>query len=92
METPIGGFLDSFPSGVYIACHVIFLVIGLWAARKASAAKLLYAPAFWLYVVTQIIFLTMFGGLITMKMAVLLEQTCIVIMVIWIASKAKSPA
>ncbi len=92
METPIGGFLDSFPSGVYIACHIIFLVVGFWALRKLSGAKVVYAPALWLYILTQIIFLVMFGGFITMKMAVLLEQTCIVIMVIWIAMKVKASA
>lgn len=91
METPIGGFLDSLPSALYIACHVIFLVVGLWAYRKAGAAKQLYAGAFLLYVLSQVIFLTMFGGFITMKMAVLLEQTLMVIAVIWIASKAKAP-
>ena len=88
METPIGGFLDSLPSALYISCHVLFLAVGIWAARKSGAANLLYAPAFWLYVVSQLVFLLFFGGVITMKMAVLTEQTLMVILVIWISSKA----
>jgi uncharacterized membrane protein len=72
---PLGTFLDSMPAILFIGAHVLFLAVAIWAARSASA------PAFWLYAASQLIFLAFFGGVITMKMAVLIEQTLIVIMV-----------
>jgi uncharacterized membrane protein len=45
------------------------------------------APLFWLYAASQVIFLAFFGGVITMKMAVLIEQTLIVVMVAMITMK-----
>jgi low temperature requirement protein LtrA len=84
---PMGGFLDSIPSALYIGAHVIFLLVGLWAMRTAKANKAKYASAFWLYVLSQVVFLMFFGDIITMKMAVLLDQTLMVIMVIWIAKQ-----
>jgi uncharacterized membrane protein len=87
---PIGSFLDSFPSLLFIAAHVMFLVVGVWAWKRVGGQRL--APTFWLYVVAQVIFLGFFGGILTMKMAVLLEQTLMVVMVIAIASRASAPA
>lgn len=84
---PIGGFLDSVPSMMYVGTHVIFLLVGLWAFKKASDKKSKFAPAFWLYIASQIVFLGFFGGIITMKMGVLIEQTLMVIMVLWIVTK-----
>ena len=86
---PLGGFLDTMPAGLFISAHILFLIIGIWAAKKAMENKLQYAPAFWLYVITQVIFLAFFGKWFTLKMAVLLEQMLLVIMVIWITVKAK---
>jgi uncharacterized membrane protein len=84
---PMGGFLDSLPPMLYIAAHILFLIVGVWAWSKASRAKNKIASAFWLYVIAQVVFLGFFGGIITMKMAVLVEQTLMVIMVIWIANQ-----
>jgi hypothetical protein len=78
----IGGFLDSFPSVVFIAAHVLFLVVGYWAMRRAAAAGQPFSSAFWLYIVSQIGFLAFFGGVLTLKMAVLIEQTLLLIFVI----------
>ena len=50
------------------------------------------APTFWLYVAAQAIFLGFFGGVLTMKMAVLLEQTLMAVMVIAIASRGSAIA
>lgn len=86
---PLGGFLDAMPAWLFIFAHLIFLGVGLWVAKMAMEAKLKYASAFWLYVASQVGFLAFFGGFFTLKMAVLLEQTLMVIMVIWIASKAR---
>jgi hypothetical protein len=72
---PLGTFLDSMPALLFIAAHVLFLGVAIWAVRAASA------PLFWLYAASQVIFLAFFGGVITMKMAVLIEQTLIVVMV-----------
>ena len=89
---PFGGFLDSFPSLLFVAAHIMFLLVGVWAWEKAAGARRKFAPAFWLYVVSQPVFLAFFGGAITMKMAVLLEQTLIVLMVLWIAVQASDSA
>jgi len=84
---PFGSFLDSFPSAVYIAAHVIFIIAGYWSYTRAKANNYPFASLIWLYIITQFFFLAMFGGIITMKMAVLLEQTLLVIMVIGISSR-----
>ena len=89
---PIGGFLDSFPSMLFVGAHAMFLLAGVWAWKKAAGAGKKFAPAFWLYVVSQLIFLAFFGGAFTMKMAVLLEQTLIVITMLWIAMQVSDSA
>lgn len=71
---PLGTFLDSMPALLFVAAHVLFLGV-IWAASASSAS------VFWLYAASQLIFLAFFGGIVTMKMAVLIEQTLIVIMV-----------
>ncbi len=86
---PIGTFLDSMPTILFISTHVVFLLIGLWAVKKALDMNLPFAKAFWLYPLVHIGFLSYFGGIFTFKMAVLLEQILIVIMVVWIVSKAQ---
>ena len=70
---PVGSFLDAFPSSLFVAAHVMFLGLGLWTARRVGAFG--WGTAFWLYAVSQIFFLAFFGGMLTMKMAVLIEQT-----------------
>jgi uncharacterized membrane protein YhhN len=75
---PIGTFLDSFPAALFISAHVAFIGAGLWSAARARPLSPLLA----LYVVSQLFFLAFFGGLITMKMAVLMEQTLLVAMVV----------
>ena len=86
---PIGGFLDSMPTAVFVIFHIIFLLVGLWVVMKASKSKAKFALAFWLYILSQVGFLAVLGGIFTLKMGVLLEQILILIMVIWIATKAK---
>jgi len=89
---PIGQFLDSFPTLIFVAAHVMFLAVGLWAWKRAGAGGRRLGPLFWLYVAAQAIFLGFFAGALTMKMAVLLEQTLMVVMVAAIASRTSSPA
>lgn len=89
---PIGSFLDTLPSMLYVAVHVVFLGVGLWAWKKASDSKQAFAPAFWLYIASQVVFLCFFGGMITIKMAVLLEQTLMVVMVIYIVTRKTQSA
>jgi len=89
---PIGEFLDSFPSMLFVGAHVMFLLVGVWAWKKAAGSGKKFAPAFWLYVVSQLVFLAFFGGVFTMKMAVLLEQTLIVVMVFWVAMQGSDSA
>jgi len=89
---PIGSFLDSFPSLLFVAAHVMFLLVGVWAWRRTGAGSRRLAPVFWLYVVAQAIFLGFFAGALTMKMAVLLEQTLMVVMVAAIATRTSAPA
>jgi uncharacterized membrane protein len=82
---PIGGYLDTLPAFLFVAVHLVLLVVGVWAIWRANADGMTYAWAFGLYAVSQIVFLGFFGGVITIKLAVLLEQILIVILVIWIA-------
>jgi len=89
---PIGGFLDAFPTMLFVGAHVVFLLVGVWAWKTAAGSGRKFAPAFWLYVVSQPVFLAFFGGALTMKMAVLLEQTLIVMMVLWIAMQGSESA
>lgn len=85
---PIGTFLDTFPPSLFIVIHIILLLIGVWAARKAAAGQLRYARAFWLYVLVHLGFLASFAGFFTLKMSVALEQILILVMVLWIVTKA----
>lgn len=87
---PVGGFLDSLPSALFVAAHLAFLVVGLWAIRRLSRSGIAYASALALYVAAQIIFLAVFGGALTLKMGVLIEQTLVVVMVIWLTIRAAS--
>ena len=89
---PIGNFLDSLPAMLFVAVHLVFLLAGLWAWKKATDNKLPFASAFWLYIATQVVFLSFFGGVITMKMAVLIEQTLMVIMVLYIVTRKAQAA
>jgi len=85
---PIGGFLDTLPVAMFVAVHIILLLVGLWVIKKASDKKLKYAKAFWLYPLVHIGFLSVFGGLLTLKMGVFLEQILILIMILWIVMNA----
>jgi hypothetical protein len=87
---PVGGFLDSFPALVFIVAHVAFLAVGVWAMRRAAQSKLPFSSAFWLYIVSQVGFLAVFGGALTLRMGVLLEQTLILIFVILLVRKPAS--
>ena len=86
---PLGGFLDTMPAILFVMAHLVFLCVGLWAAKVAMDSKLSYAKAFLPYPVVRLGFLAYFGGFFTFKMAVLLEQMLIVVMVVWIVNKAK---
>ena len=85
---PFGAFLDSFPSVIFIGAHLLFLVLGVWAVRRAGAVT--YAPAFWLYALSQVFFLAFFSGALTMKMAVLVEQMLVAAMVLLVATQGRS--
>ncbi len=86
---PVGGFLDSIPVAVFIAVHLAELAIGLWAIRSLTSGKAPYAYAFGLYAISQIGFLTVFGGAITLKLGVLIEQMLVLAMVLWIAVRGQ---
>ena len=80
---PVGGFLDQLPVVLFVAAHIAFLVVAVWAIRRTGGAA--WAPAFVLYAAAQLVFLAVFGGALTLKMGVLIEQTLMVALVIWIA-------
>ena len=84
---PLGGFLDSLPSVLFVAAHVAFLLIGVWAAITTRRSGDRFAPLLWLYAISQVIFLGFFSGALTMKMAVLIEQTLMVVLVAGLARK-----
>lgn len=85
---PLGGFLDELPTALFVAAHVMFLAIGIWAIRRTGAAGLAFSRALVLYATAQVVFLGVFGGALTLKMGVLTEQTLMVALVIWIAVRA----
>ena len=89
---PFGGFLDPLPKALLAGAHIVLLIIGLWAYKRASDAKAPYAPALWLYIASQPVFVAFFAGALTIRMTVLIEQTLVVIMVVWIALKAGKKA
>ena len=86
---PVGGFLDSFPVALFVAVHLMELAIGVWAIRSLTTGRAPYAYAFVLYAISQIGFLTVFGGAITLKFGVLIEQMLVLAMVLWIALRSK---
>jgi low temperature requirement protein LtrA len=83
---PFGTFLDSFPAAIFVGAHLLFLALGVWAVRRAGAAK--HGEVFWLYALSQVFFLVFFGGALTMKMAVLVEQMLIAAMVFMVVRRA----
>jgi uncharacterized membrane protein len=86
---PFGSFLDSLPQILFVAAHVAFLLVGLWAATRRTEAGTAWRMAvFALYAISQVGFLAFFGGVITLKMAVLLEQMLMVIVVLALATRA----
>ena len=85
---PAGRFLDDVPQVLYALAHVMFLATGIWLWARAQDASLPYAAAFTLYVVSQVGFLAFFARLITMKTAVLIEQTLMFAMLLLIVLKA----
>ena len=89
---PVGGFLDSIPTAVFVSVHLVELAIGVWAIRSLTTGRAPYAYAFALYAISQIGFLTVFGGAITLKFGVLIEQMLVLAMVLWIALRTRRAA
>lgn len=87
-RVPAGQFLDDLPSGLYVAAHVMFVAVGLWLWSRASSHALPYSAALALYAVSQVGFFAYFAHLVTMKVAVLLEQTLVFAMVLLIVLRA----
>ncbi len=81
---PLGEFLDALPKALYVVAHVMFLGIGLGLWARARDSALVSPEALLLYVLSQIVFFGYFANWITLKMAVLAEQTLMVAMVLLI--------
>jgi hypothetical protein len=85
---PFGGFLDSLPPALFVAAHLMFLMVGGWLAlrdRTGAGGR----SALWLYVGSQVVFLAFFGGLLTLKMSVLIEQTLMLLMLVLVFGPAR---
>ena len=80
-----GGFLDAWPKALFVLAHLAFLAVGIVLWLQASLANQSVALA--LYIVSQLGFLAFFANLITMKMAVLVEQMLMLAMV-WLLAGA----
>ena len=80
--TPFGGFLERLPQAMYVMAHVIFLAAGAWMAVRASDNGLPNSEALALYAISQVGFLAYFARAITMKLAVLVEQTLVFVMLL----------
>jgi hypothetical protein len=87
----IGNFLETLPSEFYLALMVLYLVLGVWAYRKAAVSKLAYAPAFLLYVLTQAAFIAMHYHLLRVNTTLVFGSVLLAVMVIWIVVKAQKP-
>jgi hypothetical protein len=86
---PMAQFLDRLPTALYVMAHAIFLAaaVGLWL--RAGGASLPYArPIFALYGASQLGFFAYFAGRITMKAAVLAEQTLVFALIVLVALAA----
>ena len=86
---PIGGFLDAFPTALFVTVHIAELAVGVWAIRALTNGKAPYAYALALYAISQIGFLAVFGGAFTLKLGVLIEQMLVLGMVLWITIRAQ---
>jgi hypothetical protein len=82
---PFGTFLDSFPSMLFVAAHLMFIGLGAWGLRRLSGSGVQMGGAQALYIASQVGFLAFFAGGITMKTAVLIEQTLVAVMVVLVA-------
>ncbi len=87
---PVGVFLDSLPSFLFIAAHLMFLGAGVLLRKKAGEDQSRYALALGLYVLSQIGFLGFFGGLLTLKMSVLLEQTLVFVAILSVVTRQEA--
>ncbi|MSQ33362.1 MAG: hypothetical protein EXR60_02930 [Dehalococcoidia bacterium] len=85
---PLGKFLDDLPKTLYVVAHIVFLAIGVWLWPRARGDALPYSEALLLYTLSQIVFFGYFANWITLKMAVLAEQTLMVAMVLVIVLRA----
>ena len=83
--TPFGGFLDLLPNALYALVHVVFLAAGAWMAMRGSESPLAHPEVIGLYVASQVGFLAFFARAITLKMAVLIEQTLVFAMLLLVA-------
>ena len=84
-RSAFGGFLEDLPKALYVLAHVAFLGVGvgLWAHARSVAVP--HPGALLLYVISQVVFFSFFANWITLKMAVLVEQTLMLVMVCVIA-------
>ncbi len=85
---PAGKFLDDLPTGLYVVAHIMFLAVGLWLWARASNNALPYSGAIALYALSQAGFFAYFAHWITIKAAVLAEQTLVFAMVLLIVLRA----
>lgn len=50
---PIGGFLDAFPTLMFIGAHVAFIAVAVWAIMQARAGQPTLVAPLWLYLVAS---------------------------------------
>jgi hypothetical protein len=80
-RSAFGGFLDELPNTLYVLAHVVFLIVGIVLWVRTPEAGPMPHIALLLYVASQVVFLGFFANWITLKMAVLTEQTLMLVMV-----------
>ena len=85
-RSAFGAFLDELPKALYVLAHVAFLAVGmgLWVHVRTTGFP--HPDALLLYVTSQAVFFAFFANWITLKMAVLAEQTLMLVMVCVIAT------
>ncbi len=86
---PLGSFLNTLSPTFFICVHILFFLLGFWAVMKAKRDKRSFASLLMLYVLAQLVFIGYFAGVFNMKLAVLIEQILMVILVCGVATAKK---
>jgi hypothetical protein len=74
---PFGTFMDAMPHWAFIIIHSVLVLLGLWLARKTSAAGFRTASkGFLLFVLAELSYITYHAGLTHFLFAHIVAEVC----------------